>query len=127
VGSITTFLCLIILGRGCTLEYPQLYRVAIVEHPESQRVQISATTRDDKFDDILSVRFKKKGQDLWLVVKDGAPNIPHPFIHKNNPPGPSFDVSVPITSDIERIIFGKKKTVIWKRMGSAVDQARLQK
>lgn len=87
-----------------------------MEHPETQTVQVSAKTRDDVIgDNVMNVRLKRKGRDMWLVVKEGAPQVPHPFIHKNCPARPSFDSSIPVADDVERIVFGRKKALLWQR------------
>jgi hypothetical protein len=111
-----TFLFVLLFGGGHTLEYADLYGMKIIEHPDTQTVQISAHSHNDKIDEILSVRVRKRDHAMWLVVKEGAPDIPHPFIHKNNPLGRAeFDCTISVSSNVQRIIFGRQKTVLWTR------------
>jgi hypothetical protein len=115
-----TFLFIVLFGQGRTLESANVYGLTVMEHPESQTLQVSAATRDDKVDDILSVQFKRRNTDVWLVVKEGARELPHPFIKRNVPRYRcSFDCTIPIPPDVQRVVFGKQKAVIWTRASSA--------
>ncbi len=111
----STVLVSVLLGPVHTLEYVSLFNVKVLEHVETHTVQVSAETRDRELYDVLQVRVKKKNHDVWLLVREGVRDTPHPLTTKNTPVRPGFECNIPIPDDVQRIIFGKKKTVLWQR------------